>query len=98
VKEFVEQDVKAPLTVVVFPGADGLYSLYEDDGRSFDYRKGEWMRTELVWRDSARLLTVRLARGARMLPPNRREMEIRVAGSKDVKKVVFEGKPVEVRL
>src|SRR6186713_1458946 len=44
VKEFVEQPVDAPLNLVVFPGADGAYSLYEDDGRSFDYRKGEWMR------------------------------------------------------
>ena len=98
VKEFVEQQVDAPLSVVVFPGADGVYSLYEDDGRSFDYRKGEWMRTELVWRDAAKTLTVRLGRGARMLPPGRRAMEVRLAGSKEVKKVLFEGKPVEVRL
>ena len=56
------------------------------------------MRTELVWRDAAKTLTVRLGRGARMVPPSRRAMEVRLAGSKEVKKVVFEGKPVEVRL
>ena len=98
VKEFVEQQVDAPLAVTVYPGADGAYSLYEDDGRSFDYRKGEWMRIEMVWRDSERRLTLRLARGARMLPPAQRAIEVRVAGSKDVKRVTFEGKPVEVRL
>jgi hypothetical protein len=41
---------------------------------------------------------LRLARGARMLPPQRREIEVRLAGSKEVKHVTFEGKPVEVRL
>ena len=98
VKEFVEQQTDAPLSVVVFPGADGAYALYEDDGRSFDYRKGEWMRTEFVWRDAAKTLAVRLGRGGRMLPPERRQIDVRLAGSRDVKRVVFEGKPVEVRL
>jgi len=86
------------MTLVVYPGADGQASLYEDDGRSFDYRKGEWMRIEMVWRDAARRLTLQLARGARMLPPARREFNVRLAGSKDAKQVIFEGKPVEVRL
>ena len=86
------------MSLTVFPGADGAYALYEDDGRSFDYRKGEWMRIEMVWRDGDRRLTLRLAKGARMLPPERRSIEVRLAGSKDVKSVTFEGKPVEVRL
>lgn len=98
VKEHVDQKVEAPLSLTVFPGADGAYALYEDDGRSFDYRKGEWMRIEMVWRDVDRRLTLRLAKGARMLPPERRSIEVRLAGSKDVKKLTFEGKPVEVRL
>ena len=33
-----------------------------------------------------------------MLPPNRRAIDIRVAGEKVVKTIVFEGKDVEVRL
>ena len=98
VKEYVEQDVEQPLTLVVFPGADGSHTLYEDDGKSFDYRKGEWMGIEMAWRDSDRRLTLRLARGSRMLAPLRRQIDVRLAGSKDSKRVVFEGKPVEVRL
>jgi len=98
VKEWVEQPVSEPMTLVVYPGADGQASLYEDDGRSFDYRKGEWMRIEMVWRDAGRRLTLQLARGARMLPPARRAFNVRLAGSKDAKQVIFEGKPVEVRL
>jgi alpha-glucosidase (family GH31 glycosyl hydrolase) len=98
VKQHVDQQVDEPLTLTVYPGADGAFSLYEDDGKSFDYRKGEWMRIDMAWRDTARRLTLRLAQGSRMLPPTRRPINVRVAGSRDVKNVVFEGKPLEVRL
>jgi len=98
VKEYVGQQVTEPMTVVVYPGADGTFTTYEDDGRSFDYRKGELMRVAMTWRDSARTLSLRLAPGARMLPPLKRPMQVRAAGSKEIKTVTFEGKPVEVKL
>src|SRR5688500_1145327 len=69
VKQYVEHQVEASLTLVVYPGADGSSTLYEDDGKSFDYRTGEAMRMEIGWRDRDRRLTLRLARGSRMLPP-----------------------------
>ena len=40
VRQYVEQPIDAPLTIVVYPGADGAFTLYEDDGRSFEYRQG----------------------------------------------------------
>ena len=105
VKEYVDQPVDASLTLTVYPGANGAYSLYEDDGKSFDYRKGAWVRIDVTWRDSDGRLTLSLARtpasGARVagLPPaTRRPIEVRLAGSRDVKRIVFEGKALEVRL
>jgi len=98
VKQFCDETVDAPLTLVIYPGADGTASLYEDDGRTFAYRKGAWMRIEMSWRNAERRLTLRLARGARMLPPARRRIEIRIAGEKIARDVVFEGRPLDVRL
>jgi alpha-glucosidase/alpha-D-xyloside xylohydrolase len=98
VKEYVEQQVTEPVTMVVYPGADGSSTVYEDDGRSFDYRKGEFMRIELSWRDSSRQLTMRLAPGSRMLPPAKRPIQVRIAGTKTVRDVVFDGKPVDLKL
>ena len=54
VKQYVDEPVDAPLSVVVYPGADGIFLLYEDDGRSFAYRKGAWMGLEMAWRDRDR--------------------------------------------
>src|SRR5688500_1210882 len=48
VKEYVEQQVSAPLRVTVYPGADGAFAIYEDDGRSFAYRRGDWMQINFV--------------------------------------------------
>ena len=75
-----------------------IFLLYEDDGRSFAYRKGAWMGLEMAWRDRDRRFSIRLAPGSRMLPPNRRPLEVRVAGGKTVRTVTVSGAPVDVRL
>ncbi|MEX1129050.1 MAG: TIM-barrel domain-containing protein [Vicinamibacterales bacterium] len=98
VRQYVDQAVDEPLTLVVYPGADGAASLYEDDGRSFDYRKGDAMRIEMAWRDRDRRLTLRLAPGTRMRPPEERRIRVRVAGAAAVRDVVFQGRPLEVKL
>jgi alpha-glucosidase/alpha-D-xyloside xylohydrolase len=98
VKQYVDEPVDTPLTVVVFPGANSTASLYEDDGKTFDYRKGAWMRTAMTWNDATRGLSIRLAPGSRMLPPARRPIVVRVAGDKATRSITFEGKPLEVRL
>jgi alpha-glucosidase (family GH31 glycosyl hydrolase) len=98
VKQYVDQMVDSPMTLIVYPGADGAAVLYEDDGRSFDYRKGEAMKVELAWRDRERRLSIRLARGSRMRPPSPRRLVVRVAGSQTLSNVRFEGSAVEVQL
>ncbi|MGH9370758.1 MAG: TIM-barrel domain-containing protein, partial [Vicinamibacterales bacterium] len=98
VREFIGQQVSGPMTLVIFPGADGAFTLYEDDGRSFAYRRGERMQVAMTWRDAGRQLSLRLAPGSRMLPPARRPLQVRLAGSTDVQEVVFEGKAVEIRV
>ena len=98
VREYVDQPASGPMTLVVYPGADGAFTLYEDDGRSFDYKEGAQMRLAMRWDDAARRLSIGLAPGSRMLPPMSRPLRVRVAGSKEERSVVFAGKPVEVKV
>lgn len=98
IKQYVDEPVDTPVTLVVYPGADAVSTIYEDDGMTLDHRTGEFMRIEMAWRNADRRLTLRLARGSRMLPPAKRAFDVRVAGEKTVKSVVFDGKPVEIRL
>jgi hypothetical protein len=41
---------------------------------------------------------MRLANGSKMLAPNKRKIEVRIVGQSGVKSVVFEGKPINIRL
>ena len=98
IKQYVDEPVEGLLSLTVYPGADGATSIYEDDGRSFDYRKGQFMRVAVAWQDSGRRLTLTLAPGSRMLPPASRTIEVKLAGQPTGKTVAFTGKPVDVRL
>lgn len=96
VKQYTGEKVDGPLTVTIYPGADGSFLLYEDDGKSFDYRKGEWMGIQMTWNDSRRVFRLHLAPGSHMLPPMRRNIEVKVEQA--MRQIVFEGHSVEVQL
>ncbi|MGB7729665.1 MAG: TIM-barrel domain-containing protein [Candidatus Acidiferrum sp.] len=94
VKQYVSEKVDEPLSLSVYPGADASFMLYEDDGSSFHYRKGEWMGIQMTWNDTARKLHLQLASGSRMLAPERRAINVKL-GDK-TQSVAFEGKPIEI--
>jgi alpha-glucosidase (family GH31 glycosyl hydrolase) len=41
----------------VYPGADGSFTLYQDDGKTYAYEKGESKITRLHWDDASGKLT-----------------------------------------
>src|ERR1039458_2641180 len=94
VKQFTGEIVEEPLSVSIYPGADASFLLYEDDGSSFNYRKGEWMGIQMEWNDARRILSLHLAPGSRLLPPESRAIAVKVAGT--THSVTFDGKPVQV--
>jgi alpha-glucosidase/alpha-D-xyloside xylohydrolase len=96
VKQHTNEKTDKPLSISIYPGADGSFLLYEDDGCSFNYRKGEWMGLRLDWNDARRTLRLAIAPGSRMLPPFHRTIEVSLLQS--AKRVLFEGKPIQVAL
>jgi alpha-glucosidase/alpha-D-xyloside xylohydrolase len=58
IRQYTSQPVSEPTTLLVFPGADGEYTLYEDDGISQAYLNGEGSWTRMTWNDRARQLTI----------------------------------------
>jgi hypothetical protein len=82
----------------VHPGADGAFSLYEDDGKTFNYRAHEFMRVNIAWDDRQRRLSMRLANGSKMLAPMKRNFQVRVAGETATREVVFEGRSLTLKL
>jgi alpha-glucosidase (family GH31 glycosyl hydrolase) len=96
IKQFTGEKVDQPLSVTIYPGNDAAFLLYEDDGVSFNYRKGEWMGIEMKWEDAPRILSLRLASGSKMLAPMRRSIEIKLANA--ARTLVFDGHAVSAKL
>jgi alpha-glucosidase/alpha-D-xyloside xylohydrolase len=97
IKQFTEEKIEAPLTVQIYPGANRDFVLYEDDGKTFDFRRGEWMGIRFEWNDKTRKLSLRLEKGSRMLAPMTRTINVRLVPGKETRAVVFSGKPISVQ-
>ena len=96
-KQYTGERVDAPLTLVVYPGADAALTIYEDDGETFDYRRGEWAKVRVTWNDSRRILSLRTMPGSK-LNISAREIEVRLASEKTTRKAPFAGKPIDLKL
>jgi len=46
------------LEIRVYPGADGQFTLYEDEGDNYNYEKGHFSEIGFYWDDAARTLTI----------------------------------------
>jgi alpha-D-xyloside xylohydrolase len=47
-----------PLTLLVYAGADGAFTLYEDDGLTYGYEKGAFVCIPILWDDAKGTLTI----------------------------------------
>jgi alpha-glucosidase (family GH31 glycosyl hydrolase) len=97
VKQYTAEKVDAPLRLDIYSGANGSFTLYEDDGISFNYRRGERCEIAMAWDDRRRRLSLSLAAGSRMLPPGQRNIEVRIVPAKTTRRVVFSGRPLNIQ-
>ena len=98
VKQYIEEPSSEPLTLQVYPGADGAFTLYEDDGISYNHERGDWMKLEMRWTDRERRFDLRLAQGSRMRQPASRRIRLRIAGAPATRDVTFTGAALRIRL
>ena len=52
-----------PIELRIYPGADGSFTLYEDDGSSYEYQHGQSSVIRLDWHDTANTLTIGTRQG-----------------------------------
>ena len=96
IKQFTEEKVDEPILIRIYPGANGEFMLYEDDGRTFNFRRGVWSGVTLTWNDRARTLSMQLAKGSQRI--SRRVFDVQLASATSKRRVVFSGLPIQVRL
>jgi len=68
----------APVTLLVYAGADGRFSLYEDEGTTYGYEQGRYSRIPLSYDDKAKTLTIGKREGDGSGAPAKRQFVVRV--------------------
>lgn len=96
VRQYAREPLREPLTLRVYPGRDGRFALYEDDGESFRYQRGEFTRVVCEWRDRERTLTLRVDPKGR--PATGSKMQVWLAGSTGTAAITLAGPVTVVKL
>jgi alpha-D-xyloside xylohydrolase len=92
----------APYEIRVYPGADGRFTLYEDDGRSYRYEAGERATVALEWDDARRTLRIGARDGRFPGMTAQRTLNVRLMAAGDggraqTRSVRYTGAAVELR-
>ena len=95
VRQYVDQPVTDPTTIRIYAGADGHFTLYDDDGKSLDYEKGAGVWTSFVWNDAKRTLEIKLDDRTKSKPAPR-DFDVLLLPENQHKKASLAGSPLEL--
>ena len=84
------------LDMIVYPGADAVFTLYEDEGDNYNYEQGAYSTITLQWNDRKRMLTIGKRVGSFKGMLENRTFRIQLPGG-DVKTVEYNGSKAEVK-
>jgi alpha-D-xyloside xylohydrolase len=62
--QYVAEKPSDPITLYIYAGADGQFTLYEDQGTTFAYEKGAFSQIPLQWNDKTSTLLIGRQTGA----------------------------------
>jgi alpha-glucosidase/alpha-D-xyloside xylohydrolase len=97
VRQFTAEKVTEPTSVTIYPGADGSFTLYDDDGTSLDYQKNIATWTRFSWNDHSRTLTIEPDPRSKLKAPAR-QFNVAIAGASGQKAVDYSGRAVRVNM
>jgi len=61
--QYATEKVANPLEIRIYPGADGSFTLYDDEGENYNYEKGQFSTIDLKWNDADKTLIVGKIKG-----------------------------------
>ena len=85
------------LELRIYPGADGTFTLYEDEFDNYNYEDGAYTEIPLSWDDAGRTLTIGARKGTYNGMLKSRKFVVDVPGGKS-RTVSYNGKAVTVKL
>jgi alpha-D-xyloside xylohydrolase len=70
-----------PLEIRVYEGQDATFTLYEDEGDTYDYESGKYSTMKLSWSESAKQLTIGALAGSYPGMPTTRTFNVVFVGA-----------------
>ena len=94
--QFANENKFENIQLVVYPGANATFTLYEDEGDNYNYEKGQYSTIPLTWNDRSQTLTIGKRTGSFPGMPTTRTFRVKVIGGKE-KSVTYSGKAISVK-
>ena len=85
------------LIINVYPGANGTFTLYEDEGDNYNYESGAYTEIQMKWNDTKRILTIDARKGEYNGMLTKRNFTIRTADGKE-EVITYSGKKINVKI
>ena len=98
VRQYMDQKVDDPTTIRIYPGADGSFMLYEDDGISQEYLKGVASTTEFTWNDREKILTIQPGSQQAFMRLENRRFRVELAHGENSRNVIYAGHMLKIGL
>jgi len=94
--QYTTQKPADPITLLVFTGKNGSFTLYEDENINYNYEKGAFAQIAFIWNDAAKTLMIAQRKGQfeGMLPT--RIFNIVLISPDKPEKLKFDGIPDKV--
>ena len=84
------------LEIVVYPGADATFTLYEDEGDNYNYEHGAYATITMQWDDARKTLTIGQRQGQFPGMLTQRQFRVRLVGSNKTHDVNYQGGEMSV--
>ena len=85
------------LIINVYPGADGTFTLYEDEGDNYNYESGAYTEIPMTWNDTSHTLTIGSKKGSYNGMLSERKFTVRTPNG-NKKTITYKGKIVTVKM
>ena len=98
VMQYAQEKQWDNLDIVVYPGKDAVFTLYEDEGDNYNYEKGAYSTITMKWNNKKRTLTIESRAGSFPGMLQKRTFNVRTAGSSVVKTIGYDGTAASVTM
>jgi alpha-D-xyloside xylohydrolase len=61
--QYATEKVANPLEIRIYQGADGKFTLYDDEGENYNYEKGQFAAIEFLWNNADKALIIGKIKG-----------------------------------